>query len=84
MPAAALAALPTMARGDGIVREVERSLPANYHATPEQDRRNPSVRVIKQWSIPDYGRTILPRLEAVWKREGRPEAMRIVMRSWSQ
>lgn len=84
MPAATLAVLPTMARHDGIVREVERSLPANYQLTPDQVRRNPPIREIQQWSIPDYGRTILPRLEAVWEREGRPEALQIVMQSWSQ
>jgi len=83
MPAATLAALPTIARHDGIVREGERRLPANYQSTADEDHRNPPIRGTKQWTTPDYGRTILPRLEAVWKREGRPEEMRMVMQAWS-
>ncbi len=82
LPASILCWLPEIARGDGSVREVERSLPANYHATPEENRRTPPVRVLRQWSIAEYGRTIMPRLAAVWEREGRPEPMRDVMRAW--
>lgn len=82
LPASTLCWLPQIARADGLVREVERSLPANYHATPEEDRRIPPVRVLGQWPVAVYGQRIMPRLVAVWEREGRPEPMRDVMRAW--
>lgn len=82
LPAQALARLPVIARHDGKVREMERRLPADYRSTPAQDRRNPQLRTIKEWSIRDYGRHIEPRLKRVLKRTPAQQEVKAAILAW--
>lgn len=58
------------------VLDVERRFPAG--ATPD----GPNVRVLRRWSIRDYGQAIGSRLRALAQREREPKVVPLVMEAW--
>ena len=56
------------------VTSIERIFPAPFDANP--------IRLLQKWSIPQYAKTLLPRFQAIAKREKDPKVMHVVMRAW--
>jgi hypothetical protein len=61
----------------GIVVDVERKFPANA-----PDGREPA-RILRQWTVAEYGLEIIPRLRALAQRERAPKIIPQVIQAWS-
>lgn len=73
--AGALARMPHDAM-DGKVRDVVRAFPVNDPDAGE------AVRVVQEWTIPEFGQVIEPRLRAIREREHEPRLLDGVMQHW--
>ena len=82
-PAGFLHGLPRLPGTGREVLEVEWDLPADNTLGPDgHSRRRGSYRVLRRWTVEEFGRLIEPRLRAVSAREGDPEPFRLVMQAW--
>ena len=82
-PAGFLHGLPRLPGSGREVLEVEWDLPADNTLGPDgHSRRRESYRVLRRWTVEEFGRLIEPRLRAVSAREGDPEPFRLVMQAW--
>jgi prepilin signal peptidase PulO-like enzyme (type II secretory pathway) len=61
-----------------LVLDVERDLPT----TAVVGEGRPPVRILTRWTIPEYGRTMAPRLRALVAREQEPRVLPLVLEAW--
>ncbi len=81
LPAGALAHLP-VALPNETVRDVERAFPAPYNLPDEAYRDNPPIRVVQEWSIPEFAKIIEPRLRLLFLRETYDKVIPRVLAAW--
>jgi hypothetical protein len=72
----ALADIPVRS-GQGRVVDVERKFPSN---APDD---LPPIRVIEEWTFPEYGEQMGPRLVAMMKKSPAPMVIPKVLRAWN-
>jgi hypothetical protein len=71
--AAALCKLIRGASGS-VVRSIERVFPST---------RDNAIRLLRSWPLQEYAKTVVPRLQAIARREKEPRVMPYVLEAWS-
>ena len=82
LPAGILARLPNQYKGSGVL-DVRRRFPAPATLRKEILATDPPYSVLRRWSVIDYGKIIIPRIERVADRESKDRIMPVVIMQWS-